>query len=165
MRPGRELNTRIATEVLGFKVARHKGVLTEFRPNGDRPLRDYSNEMEYAFEVAKKMKVVLIPIVGEQWFAFIRSPEFDGWESPQAVLQFLEAGKFSTSGAAADENPALAICIAALKCVEKARLLQENPSLAADIAQSSESTETSEPNKTLDDSTEAPVSGDQTVVH
>ncbi len=125
MRPGRELNTRIATEVLGYKVARHKGVLTEFRPNGERPLRDYSNEMEFAFEVAQKMKVTLIPIVGEQWFAFIGDPDSGGWESPQAVLQFLEAGKFTNSGAAADENPALAICVAALKCAEKKRLKEE----------------------------------------
>ena len=37
MRPGRELNAKIATEVFGYKVWRHKGVLTENPPAGDRP--------------------------------------------------------------------------------------------------------------------------------
>lgn len=124
MRAGKELNLRIATEVFGFEVKRHKGELYEFRPQGNRPLRNYSNEMEYAWEVAAFMKVTLIPIVGDQWFAFIGSPDNAGWESPQAVLEFLNAGVFSVAGASVNINPALAICMAAIKLVEKKTRLE-----------------------------------------
>ncbi|MBX2993632.1 MAG: hypothetical protein KF681_02390 [Bdellovibrionaceae bacterium] len=119
MRPGRELNTRIATEVFGYKVLRHKGELTEDHPLGYRPLRNYSNSIEWAWEVAMKMKVTLIPTIDNQWFAFIGDADNQGWESPQAALQFLEAGNFKGSGAAVNENPSLAICMAALRAVEK----------------------------------------------
>jgi hypothetical protein len=119
MRPGRELNIKIATEVFGYRVWRHKGTLTENPPAGDRPLRNYSNDLQFAWEVAEKMKITLIPIVGGQWFAFIGSPENAGWASPEAMLQFLQSGEFSSAGAALDENAALAICLAALKSIEK----------------------------------------------
>ena len=119
MRPGRELNIQIANEVFGYKVWKHKGVWTENAITGDRPLRNYSNDIQWAFEVAEKMKVTLIPVVENSWFAFVPTPDHQGWESPQAVLKFLEAGSFPNSGAAVNENPALAICIAALNSIEK----------------------------------------------
>jgi hypothetical protein len=129
MQPGRELNIKIATEIFGYKVWKHKGKWTENPPAGDRPLRNYSNDMQFAWEVAEKMKITLIPIVGGQWFAFVGSPENAGWESPKAVLQFLEAGNFTAAGAALDANPALAICIAAIKASEKNKT-QANPSIS-----------------------------------
>ncbi len=126
MRPGRELNAKIATEVFGYKVWRHKGVLTENPPAGDRPLRNYSNDLQWAWEVAEKIRVTLIPVIDNQWFAFIKCTGHDGWESPEAVVKFLEAGQFPSPGAAVDENPALAICMAALKTIEKVK----NPQVA-----------------------------------
>ncbi|MBC7465000.1 MAG: hypothetical protein H7256_03320 [Bdellovibrio sp.] len=124
MRAGKELNLRIATEVFGYEVKPHNGELYEFRPQGNCPLRNYSTEMEYAWEVAAFMKVTLIPIVGDHWFAFIGSADNAGWESPQAVLEFLNAGVFSVAGAAVNINPCLAICTAAIKMVEKKKRLE-----------------------------------------
>lgn len=49
MRPGRELNIQIANDVFGYKVWKHKGVWTENAITGDRPLRNYSNDIQWAF--------------------------------------------------------------------------------------------------------------------
>ena len=54
MRPGPELNAKIAKEVFGYKVWRDKGILTENPAAGDRPLRNYSNDLQWAWEVAEK---------------------------------------------------------------------------------------------------------------
>ncbi len=124
MKPSRELNTKIATEVFGYKVWKHKGVMTENHPLGDRPLRNYSGEIEWAWEVANYMKITLIPTNDNQWFAFVGTPT--GWESPQAAFQFLQEGNFNDAGAAVNESPALAICLAALKAVEKRSTTSES---------------------------------------
>ena len=119
MRPGREIDTRIAREVFGHRVWAEKKTLFESADKGDRPLRNYSREIEWAILVAEKMKMTLIPIEGGQWFAFVGPRENQGWESPQAVLKFLEAGQFSDCGAAVGTDLALIICDAALKATEK----------------------------------------------
>jgi hypothetical protein len=134
MRPGRELNIRIAREVFGHRVWKFKGELTENPASGNRPLRNYSNDIQWAFEVASKMKVTLIPVIDGNWFAFVGGINHPGWESPQAVFQFLEAGNFNESGAAVDKNPALAICIAAIKAVEK-QAVKNNPNGPAIVAE------------------------------
>ena len=136
MRPGRELNTRIANEVFGYNVFRHKGELTENHPLGLRPLRNYSNDIEWAWEVAKHMKVTLLPTVDQQWFAFVGSADKQGWASPQEALQFLEAGDFKGAGAAVNENPCLAICMASLRALEKRQAEHLNPEGAVAAEQS-----------------------------
>jgi hypothetical protein len=119
MRPGREIDARIAKEIFGHKVWAQAKVLYESAPKGDRPLRNYSKEMEWAWEVVEKMKVTLIPIEGGQWFAFVGPREKIGWESPDAVLKFLEAKQFEDCGAAIGENVPLLICQASLIANEK----------------------------------------------
>lgn len=119
MKPGRELNTKIATEVFGYRVFKHKGTLSEDHPLGVRPLRNYSNEIQWAWEVAEKMKVCLVPVPTGDWFAFIGPEGKHGWESPKEALAFLEAGDFDGAGAAVHSNVALAICTAALNAVAK----------------------------------------------
>lgn len=94
IRPNRDLNMKIATDVFGYTVWKHKGVWTENATSGDRPLRNYSNDLQWAWEVAEKMKVTLIPVEQNEWFAFIPTLKHSGWESPAAVLKFLEAGIF-----------------------------------------------------------------------
>lgn len=118
MRPGREIDTRIAQEVFGHKVWAQNKILLESAEKGERPLRRYSKEMEWAWEVAEKMKVALIPVVEGQWFAFV-APDDGGWESPQAMLGFLENGDFAKCGAALGTEIPLVICQAALKAAEK----------------------------------------------
>jgi hypothetical protein len=126
MRPGREIDARIAKEVFGYKVWAHNKQLFENAPKGDRPLRNYSKEVEWAFEVAKEMKVALLPVAVGQWFAFVGPQEkLNGWESPQDMLQFLEAGNFNDCGAAVGENLPAVICEAALKAAEKRRKVEE----------------------------------------
>lgn len=130
MRPGREIDARIAQEVFGHKVWAQNKQLFENAAKGDRPLRNYSKEMEWAFEVAKEMRVALLPVAGGQWFAFVGPQESaeianGGWESPQAMLQFLEKGNFNECGAAVGENLPALICEAALKAVEKRRKVEE----------------------------------------
>jgi hypothetical protein len=121
MRPGREIDTKIATEVFGHKVWARGKILLENPPQGERPLRKYSREIEWAWEVAVKMNITLIPIVGGQWFAFIGPEEKQGWNSPTEVLQLLEEKRFAGCGADFSDNAALAICSAALKAIEKRR--------------------------------------------
>lgn len=117
MRPGREIDTKIAQEIFGYQVYPKNKVLHESAPLGERPLRKYSKEIEWAFEVAKQARISLIPIEGGQWFAFAANNQ--GWKSPQELLQILESGDFSVCGAAVSEDPAEAICQAALVAAEK----------------------------------------------
>lgn len=120
-KPSRELNSLVSTEVFGYRVFRTKGELYESHPLGDRPLRNYSKEIQWAWEVAEKMNASLISTVDNLWFALIGPEEIKGWHSPKAALEFLEAGQFDGAGAAVSENPALAICLAAVKACEKRR--------------------------------------------
>lgn len=119
MRPGREIDVRIAKEIFGHRVWAQAKVLYENAPKGDRPLRNYSKELEWAWEVAEKMKITLIPVGAGNWFAFTGPAGKDGWESPQAVLQFLDQGNFNECGACVGLNAAAVICEAAIKAAEK----------------------------------------------
>lgn len=128
MRPGRETDTRVAKELFHNEVWATNRVVYERTPEGKRPLRKYSSEMEFAWEIAKRFKVTLLPVEGDRWFAFTAPP--DGWGSPKAFTDFLEAGDFSSCGASDSENPAFAICMAALIANEK-RLHQHATANAA----------------------------------
>lgn len=119
MRPGREIDTEIAMKIFGHDVWVQAEVLFEKGENGDDPLRSYSREIDAAMEVVKRMKMTLIPIVGNQWFAFVGPKDINGWQSPGAVLEFLGAGKFEGCGAAVGTDLPGIICEAALKAVEK----------------------------------------------
>jgi hypothetical protein len=120
MRPGREreIDARIAKEIFGFDVFAKNDVLFEVSSEGERPLRTYSRNMESAWDVASKMRIAIIPIDGQQWFAFAKGA-FDGWSGPEAFLEFLKAGDFSLCGACVHASPAQAICEAALVSQQK----------------------------------------------
>ena len=117
MRPGREIDTRIAEEVFGHQVFTKNTILHERTPLGERPLRYYTQNMEHAWQVAEKMRVCLIPIEGGQWFGFI-GPQ-DGWQSPTVLFEYLKGNQFAECGAAVGENAAEVICAAALRTLEK----------------------------------------------
>lgn len=121
MRPGREMDARVAKEVFGYNVWAQAKVLYENAPKGDRPLRNYTKEMEWAWEVAEHMKITLIPIEGGNWFAFAGPKSKDGWESPTALLEFLASGDFNECGAAVGTDAPQVICEAALRAAEKRR--------------------------------------------
>lgn len=53
MRPGREIDARVAQEVFGHKVWAQNKTLFESAEKRERPLRKYSTEMEWAWEVAE----------------------------------------------------------------------------------------------------------------
>ncbi|MGE0631103.1 MAG: hypothetical protein AB7O96_01755 [Pseudobdellovibrionaceae bacterium] len=129
MRPGREIDAKIAQEVFGYRVWARAKTLMENPPQGERPLRAYSKEMEWAWEIAEKLKITLLPIDGGQWFAFVGPIEKLGWESPQALLQFLGAGNFNDCGAAVGDHAPTVICEAALNAMEK-RQKQDAPNLS-----------------------------------
>ena len=116
MRPGRELDTAIATQVFNHEVFIHKKIPYEKTPKGDRPLRFYSREIEAAWEVVEKMGITMIPIVNNTWFALI-GPK-DGWKSPADFISYLQSGNFVNAGAAVAENAPLTICLAAIKAIE-----------------------------------------------
>ena len=138
MRPGRETDVRIAKEVFGYKVWAQGKVLYENAPKGDRPLRSYTKEMEWAWEVVEQMQMTLIPIQGGEWFAFVGPEAKKGWESPQAVLEFLNHGNFNDCGAAVGSSAPFVICDAALKAVEKRRALAEQAGVQPVIEASAE---------------------------
>ena len=122
MPPGREIDAQIATEIFGYEVFAKNKVLHERAIKGERPLRNYSKEMEFAWEVAEKMRISLIPVDGKSWFAFAAPTE--GWPSPQNFLQYLEGGDFSLCGAAVGESGPLVICQAAIKAIEKRKEIE-----------------------------------------
>lgn len=117
MRPGRELDTRIAQEIFHHEVWATNKTVHEKGPMGKRPLRSYSKEMEWAMEVAEKMRVTLLPLADGQWFAFVADEK--GWESPQAFVEFLQKSDFSQCGASIGSSAPLVICEAAIRAVEK----------------------------------------------
>jgi len=116
MRPGRELDCEIAQRVFGYPVFAKKKVLYETTEDGIRPVREYSKEMEWAWKVAEKMHMSLIPVENNGWFVLAGSEK--GWKSPADFMQYLQEGNFVQSGAAVGENAPLMICVAALKALE-----------------------------------------------
>lgn len=117
MRPGRELDTFIAQNVLGHTVKVKQKELWEVTALGERPLRKFSRDIGAAWEVVEKLGITIIPVEGSGWFAFVGNGR--AWKSPAAFLEFLQKGDFMSSGAAVGENPAETICYAAMKCIEK----------------------------------------------
>jgi hypothetical protein len=117
MRPGREIDTRIAREVFGHEVWATNKVLHEKTAQGTRPLRAYTREIEWAWEVAHALKITLLPVDGGRWFAF--SAPGPGWDSPQAFVDFLQVGNFQGCGASVGENAPFVICEAAIRALDK----------------------------------------------
>ncbi|MBY0371669.1 hypothetical protein K2X33_13365 [bacterium] len=115
---GQAIDELIAEHVMHHHVIRQKkGTVRERTEEGHiRPLRKYSKEMNAAWDVARKMRITLIPIQGHSWFAFVGKPE--GWESPGELLQYMARNEFAEGGAAVQENAPLAICLAALTAVQ-----------------------------------------------
>lgn len=117
MRPGREIDARIAQEVFGYEVTVVKKVLHERAPLGVRPLLKYSKDVAAAWLVAEKMHIAVLPVEGNSWFAMAGKSE--GWKSPAEFLEFLQEAKFMEAGAAVGANIAETICLAALNAIEK----------------------------------------------
>lgn len=130
MRPGRELDTQIAQEVLGHKVYVKNNKLMEERPEGDRPLREFATSLDHAWEVAEKMNITMIPVEDGRWFAMAGKEE--AWKSPAEFLQFLSTGDFTQSGAALGKSPSNVICQAALRAVEHRRSVAEGKTAQPD---------------------------------
>ena len=119
MRPGREMDTRVAREIFGHEVWATNKTLHEKTPEGRRPLRNYTQEVEWAWEVAERMRITVLPVNGSQWFAFAGGG--GSWESPRAFAEFLQAGDFRDCGAAVGDKIAVVICEAALRALDKRR--------------------------------------------
>lgn len=119
MRPGRELDTFIAQEVMGHQVKVKQRELWEVTALGERPLRKFSRDITAAWEIVEKMGVTVIPVEDGKWFAFVGTGA--RWKSPAQFLEFLQKGEFLHSGAAVGENAAETICFAAAKSIEKSR--------------------------------------------
>lgn len=120
MRPGRETDVRVAQEIFGHPVRVHDQVPYEASADGEHPLRPYSQEMGFAWAVAEKLRISVLPVEGNQWFAFAGGSK--GWPSPQDFLRYLEGGDFSECGAAVGPSAAAAICEAALKVIDKRKI-------------------------------------------
>jgi hypothetical protein len=119
MRPGRELDTFMAKEVLGHNVKIKMKEIWEDTEFGDRPLRKYSRDMTAAYEIMEKMNITLIPIEDGQWFAMAGHTE--RWKSPAEFVNYLQTGNFVDSGAAVGTNVPETICIAAYKAIQVQR--------------------------------------------
>ncbi len=120
MRPGREIDARIAQEIFGHHVFFQGEELFEKTLHEVQPLRHYATDMQWAWLVAEKMRVSLMPVENGQWFAFIGPHE--GWVSPEAFLEYLRGGDFSLSGAAVGGIAAQAICEASLIANQKRQM-------------------------------------------
>jgi hypothetical protein len=115
MNAGRDLNNLIAEHVMGHSVHRQKQVFFEATAKGTRPVRDYSNNMEHAWEVANHLGITLIPIEDGSWFAMVGPT--GGFKSPADFIECMQKADFANSGAAVTKSAALSICIAAIKAV------------------------------------------------
>lgn len=125
MRPGRELDVIIAEQVFNHKVFIKKRVPYELTPQGDRPLRFYSTEIQAAWEIVEAMNITLIPIENGTWFALV-GPN-DGWKSPADFIGYLQTGKFVKSGAAVEKTAPLSICLAAQSAIASRNLQNSRP--------------------------------------
>lgn len=134
MRPGRELDCAIAQKIFGHRVFVKKHELFEETPKGDRPLRPYSKDITYAWEVVEKMSITLIPIENASWFALVGKP--GRWESPATFLEYLQKGNFISAGAAVGEKAPQVICLAALKATETRDSISANSSLGENEGES-----------------------------
>jgi hypothetical protein len=125
---GKQLDKQVATQVLGHSVVQQKNrALVEGTPRGQRPLASYSTEIGAAWEVAEHLGITLIPIEGGTWFAM--AGKENGWTGPAEFIKFLQTAEFMNTGAAVAETAPLAICLAAIKVVEK-RAQMEMPATA-----------------------------------
>ncbi len=134
MRPGREMDTRIAKEIFQHEVWATNKMVHERTPLGKQPLKRYSKDMDAAWEVAEKVRITLLPIEDGQWFAF--SAPGPGWKSPQEFAELLASGNFNQCGAAVGPEAAGVICEAALRAIDK-----RQAGVPAESAPNAESTE------------------------
>lgn len=100
MRSGTEMDTAIAELIFGNQA----------------PVRPYSTEIEFAWQVATRMGISLIPIENDSWFALVGSR--GGWKSPQEFVEFLQSGEFAKAGAAVGAEAPEVICLAALNAIQ-----------------------------------------------
>ncbi len=128
MRPGREIDVQVAQEIFQHQIIVKKKILHEITPLGERPLRNYAKEIQYAWTVAEQMRVSLIAIEGGNWFALAGKAE--GWGGPEALLHYLKGGNFANCGAAVGDNAALVICQAALVAREKQKIMEAREELS-----------------------------------
>jgi hypothetical protein len=125
MRPGREIDTKIAQNIFGYNVKVKQRELWEDAPLGERPLRKYSKEISAAWEVVEKMAMTLIPVDDDKWFAFVGHGE--RWKGPAEFIKYLQTSNFEHSGAAVGEELPLTVCIAALKAIENREVASATP--------------------------------------
>lgn len=128
LKAGRALDARVAEEVFGHAVVQQKRMVYEQTAKGSRPLAPYSSEMEFAWEVARKMHISVLPIEGDSWFAIVGRG--DGWKSPADFIAFLQEGNFVNAGAAIGQSAAHTICLAAVNAVRNLRLRAETDGAA-----------------------------------
>ena len=116
-----EIDAWVAEYVLGHHIIiQKKGTIKERTRLGHiRPLRPYSKDIGAAWEVVESMGITLIPIAGGSWFSLVGKEA--GWNSPAEIFEYLKIGDFVHSGAAVAKSPALSICLAALRAVQKSQ--------------------------------------------
>src|SRR5258708_141777 len=99
MKIGRELDAKVATDVMQNTVVRQKnGSWVEGTERGTRPLPAYSKEITAAWEVAQRLGITMIPISDGSWFSLVGDKP--GWNSPAELLQYLATADFVNAGAA-----------------------------------------------------------------
>jgi hypothetical protein len=82
-------------------------------------IEEFSVIDEKTIQEMEKMRMTIIPILGDEWFVFVGPEDRKGWESPKAVLEFLEGGNFAGCGAASGKDLAALINEASKKAIEK----------------------------------------------
>lgn len=132
MRPGRELDTFIAQNVLGHPVKVRAKQLWEVTPLGERPLQKYSRDISAAWQVVERLGITIIPVEGNLWFAFVGTGQ--PWKNPAEFIEFLARANFQQSGAAIGDDPAQVICLAATKALDKKAVRAVSASASAELS-------------------------------
>jgi hypothetical protein len=125
MRAGRELDKVIAQQVMEHSLTQQKREVYEGTPKGTRPLASYSTDISAAWEVVEKLAITLVPIENGSWFALVGNGA--RWRSPADLIQYLQTGNFVQAGAAVGTDPALVVCLAAVKAIENRDSRAQNP--------------------------------------
>ena len=113
----RDIDKIMAAKILEHTLYYEKsGAMRERLPTGQtRPLRNYSTDINAAWEVATKLGVTLLPTT-EGWFALI-GPATE-WRSPAEFMVYLQKADFVKAGAAVAPQGSMAICLAAVRWLE-----------------------------------------------
>ena len=116
LKAGPDLDVLIARDVMGYIFCEKHQAWTLPNRGIDFKCPPFSSSdyMEWAWQVAEKMRIAVIPIADGRWWAVVDS----GFQAKAGDFTWYER-EFNSGEACVSESAAHAICLAALKKLEQ----------------------------------------------